>query len=122
MIIALTICAEAGNQDHVGRFMIGEVIKNRSIQSGRNMDSVCLAPKQFSAWNNGINFGKRKKLMKSATWKDCLAIATAISQPGYVPVSPATHYFNPSKASPSWAKRMRLVAIVGAHQFYAENK
>ena len=30
----------------------------------------------------------------------------------------ATHYFNPKKANPSWAKKMKKTATIGHHDFY----
>ncbi len=119
LIVALTLMMEAGGEPYAGKIMVGEVIVNRAIHSGKPLDAVCLKPKAFSCWNKTAR-QRAKRLIGTLAWKDCVEIATAISQPGYVPVSPATHYFNPSKASPSWAKKMELVAVVGHHQFYVE--
>lgn len=118
-IAAATICAEAGGEPWAGKVMVGEVIANRAIKSGMSIRSVCFAPRQFSCWNNRLNTIRIIESMKrSPAWADCVMVATSICQPGYTPVSPATHYFNPTLANPKWAKVMELVSIVGNHRFY----
>jgi spore germination cell wall hydrolase CwlJ-like protein len=120
-IAAATICAEAGGEPFAGQVMVGETIANRSINNGTSIRDVCLAPKQFSCWNNSGTMELRMQTMrKHPAWGDCLRIAESICQTGYAPVSPCTHYFAPAKANPSWAKGMKLVAVVGGHRFYTE--
>jgi len=121
-IAAATICAEAGGEPFAGQVMVGETIANRAINSGKSIRDVCLAPKQFSCWNNRGAMGlKMQTMRKHPSWNDCLMIAEGICRPAYTPVSPATHYYAPKRCKkPSWAKRMRLVAVFGNHRFYKE--
>ena len=122
-IAAATICAEAGGEPYAGQVMVGETIANRAINSGKSIRDVCLAPKQFSCWNNRGTMELRMQTMrKHPAWKDCLMIAEGICQPAYTPASPATHYYAPKRCKkPSWAKRMRFITVVGNHRFYCEN-
>ncbi len=118
-IVAATICAEAGDEPYAGKVAVGDVIATRAMKSNTSLRSVCLASKQFSCWNNRETMEQRMQTMrKHPAWEECVAITHKISQPGYKPLSPATHYFNPLLANPDWAPRMRLVAIVGKHRFF----
>ena len=121
-IAAATICAEAGGEPYAGQVMVGETIANRAIRSGASIRDVCLAPRQFSCWNNRGTMELRMQTMrKHPAWNDCLMIAKGICQPAYTPVSPATHYYAPKRCKrPSWVKGMRLVAVFGNHRFYVE--
>lgn len=121
-IAAATICAEAGGEPWAGQVMVGEVIARRSLNSSMSIRDVCLAPKQFSCWNNRGTMELRMQTMrKHPAWADCLTIAESICQPGYKPVSPATHYYAFNKIKmPVWAESMRLVAVVGGHYFMRE--
>ena len=121
-IAAATICAEAGGEPFAGQVMVGETIANRAIQSCASVRDICLAPKQYSCWNNRGTMEIRMRTMrKHPAWNDCLMIAKGICQPAYTPVSPVTHFYAPKRCKkPSWAKRMRLVAVFGNHRFYCE--
>jgi len=120
-IAAATICAEAGGEPYAGQVMVGETIANRAIRSGASIRDVCLAPRQFSCWNNRGTMELRMQTMrKHPAWGDCLRIAESICQPGYKPMLPVTHFYAPKLCHPAWAKRMLLVAVVGNHRFYVE--
>ena len=118
LIVAATICAEAGGEPYAGKMMVGEVIANRSIRSGFTPRQICLQPRQFSCWNNkGTMELKMQTMRKHPAWNECVVIAGKISQPGYVPASPATHYYAPAKASPSWASKLTQIKKIGNHIF-----
>jgi len=120
-IAAATICAEAGGEPFAGQVMVGETIANRAINSGKSIRDVCLAPRQYSCWNNRGTMELRMQTMRThPAWESCLRIAENICQPGYNPASPVTHFYAPKLCKPSWAKRMRLIAVVGNHRFYME--
>ena len=122
-IAAATICAEAGGEPYAGQVMVGETIANRAAQSCASVRDICLAPKQYSCWNNSGTMKLRMQTMrKHPAWGDCLRIAESICRPGYTPVSSVTHFYAPKLCKPSWAKRMLLVAVVGNHRFYMERK
>ena len=120
-IAAATICAEAGGEPFAGQVLVGETIANRAQQSYASIRDICLAPRQYSCWNNRGTMELRMQTMRTQpAWNDCLMIAESICQPGYTPVSPVTHFFNPKLCKPLWANRMRLVAVIGNHRFYVE--
>ena len=53
-VLARTLWAEARSQGGEGMHAVANVILNRAAQPGwwgRDIRSVCLAPKQFSCWN-----------------------------------------------------------------------
>ena len=118
LIVALTLMLECGGEPFGGKMLVGEVIANRANQSGTTPAKVCLATRQFSAWNK-TSLKKAKRLIGTEGWEDCVIIATSISQPGYVPISPATHFANLSLCRPRWARKMRRVAVSGNHSFFA---
>ena len=120
-IAAATICAEAGGEPYAGQVMVGETIANRAVQSCASIRDICLAPRQFSCWNNrGTMELRMQTMLTHPAWWSCLQIAESICQPGYTPVSPVTHFYNPKLCKPSWAKRMRFITVVGNHRFYME--
>jgi spore germination cell wall hydrolase CwlJ-like protein len=121
-IAASTICAEAGGEPFAGQVMVGETIANRAIQSGMSIRAVCLAPKQFSCWNNrGTMWLRMQTMRKHPAWADCVKVAETICKQGYKPVSPVTHYYAFKKINmPAWAESMKLVSIVGGHYFLRE--
>jgi len=122
-IATATLIAEAGGEPFAGQVLVGETIANRAINYGVSIRAVCLAPKQFSCWNNQGTMELRMQTMRRhPAYADCVMIAESICQPGYVPVSKSTHYYAPAKARPSWAEKMSLVAVVGGHRFYRERK
>lgn len=118
-IATATICAEAGGEPWGGKVLVGEAIANRAAQYGGSIRAACLAPKAFSCWNNlGTMFLRMQTMRAHPSWNDCQDIAKIICQPDYKTSSPVTHYVNLSKCSPPWAKRMKRVAVVGAHTFF----
>jgi len=121
-VVAATICAEAGGEPFAGQVAVGNVIGNRARRSGATPRAVCLAPRQFSCWNNRGRMVLKMQTMKThPAWADCVRIAEDVCSPYFIPLSKATHYFNPSLCSPSWARGMKLVTVIQNHRFYREN-
>ena len=123
-IIAATLVQECGGEPYAGQMMVAQTLKNRSIQRGKSIREVCLEPHQYSCWNNkGEMWLRFQTIRKHPAWETCRKLAEEISEPGYEPVSPASHYYAWKKIKPpKWAKSMELVAIVGGHRFYREGK
>jgi spore germination cell wall hydrolase CwlJ-like protein len=120
-IVAATICAEAGGEPYAGKVAVGDVIATRAIKSNTSLRTVCLASKQFSCWNNRGTMELRMQTMrKHPAWDECVTIAHKISEPGYKPASPATHYANLALCSPAWAAAMKRIAVVGRHTFFVD--
>jgi hypothetical protein len=54
--LSCTLIGEARSESIEGIIAVGNVIKNRALVNGRNFKDICLAPLQFSCWNdNDIN-------------------------------------------------------------------
>jgi N-acetylmuramoyl-L-alanine amidase len=132
-IMALTIDLEAANQGLDGMAAVGSVILNRVHKPGwwgRRINEVCLANKQFSCYNEGSkslikailiakNFEEHRKKdpALSAAW----FIAWGLIQ-GYLAsnVGAATHYHT-KNVDPPWDDKMKLIATIGDHIFYAKD-
>lgn len=124
LVVVLTMWHEFGHEPYAGKVMGANVIANRAIHSSKTLKEVCLAPKQFSCWNNPKKHKDMFAITASTTtltqnWKDCMFLAREICRKGYVPVTPAEFYFNPKLADPKWAhsKDLMVVAHVGNHIF-----
>ena len=52
LIIALTLMAEARGETSEGRRAVASVIWHRAHERNQTWEDVCLAPKQFSCWND----------------------------------------------------------------------
>ena len=118
LVIALTLWGEARGESYEGKYAVAQVIVARHEQSGHSYKKVCLEPKQFSCWHNGI-FTQRMPKGKEPEWVECYSIADAMVK-GQVPPSRATH-FRSIKVRPSWMYAMTRIERIGRHVFYEEN-
>jgi spore germination cell wall hydrolase CwlJ-like protein len=109
-----TIMLEAANQGLDGQIAVGEVIRNRAKRGDLSHDSVCLAPRQFSAWNDRK---RARKWLSGADGKAYQSAAKAweLSEESSL-TNGATHYHTVS-VSPYWAKGKKGKRI-GDHIFY----
>ena len=143
-ILALTLFGEARGEPIEGQIAVGQVIRNRvriDIGNdgrpdwwGEGYRGVCLAPKQFSCWNDGDptqnSVLSRAKVLRGQAdntgggadrmMAQLLWIADGITR-SYVDddLRGATHYHADSLL-PKWAKSMIVVARKGHHIFYRE--
>lgn len=138
-VLALTLWGEARGEPVESRIGVACAIRNRVRADlggdgqpdwwGECYDGVCLAPKQFSCWND--TDPNLRKLLVLATqpdrWFDdpllseCRWIAEGIVG-GRVTerVGHATHYFAASlRVPPAWSRGATLVTRCGSHLFYA---
>lgn len=140
----LTAWAEARGDGTEGHSSVEEriavmcVCRNR-LSSGRfgtSYRAVCLAPRQFSCWNDGTdpNHLALVALVKSVVSgvgvvSDQLAHETAFLADGVMSqvlldrTGGATHYFAPASmtpisAVPPWAVNQPLLASIGHQRFY----
>lgn len=110
-ILALTLDAEAGGEGYDGMLAAGSVIANRAGAGGYgdSIKDVIMKPGQFSAWNSVTGYaGGEGGLDMSARSpsKDAYAAADAILSGNYQdPTGGATHYYNPSVATPKWGRQ-----------------
>ena len=121
-VISYTLYAEARGESFRGKKAVAAVIHTRSQQLGIPMAEVCLQEKQFSCWNklsevpayyaSGANLRQADVKARS----DCYGLAWLLVA-GYVKWEHLTHFYNPSKASPSWRQDMKGVKTIGNHVF-----
>ena len=132
-IFALTLYGEARGESREGRIAVGTVILNRvdrRVWMGRTIKEVCLKPYQFSCFLPDdpnfkilhlITLGWTEKLQQSSVLRECLAIAKGMIN-GEIPrddrLLDAINY-KASGCRAAWAAKMRRVARIGNHSFYA---
>jgi spore germination cell wall hydrolase CwlJ-like protein len=128
--LGLTIYLEARGESEMGKVAVGSVILNRVTEGyGNSIKGVVFAPRQFSCFNSDdIQYDRATWIAKN--WKfayqnlrslrECYAVALALiegTMDSFLKLG-ATH-FKTVKCSAYWAKKMRLIATIGAHEFYA---
>lgn len=126
--VALTCYGEARGEGVSGIAAVAWVIRNRHEHHtrwrGLSLTAICLAPWQFSCWNNNDpNLSKLRKVsLDDEDFVDCLRVVLDVL--GGVtdsPVGLATHYFNPHVVdTPRWAEGQTPVAHIGQHAFYED--
>lgn len=124
--LARTAWGEARGEGREGMQAVCNVVMNRVKKGGwygATPKEVCLKKSQFSCWNtNDPNYPK----LKAVTEADAnFALAKQLAQAavnGYLPdiTNGATNYLALAslKQTPSWAGKMRQVAMIGNHTFY----
>lgn len=122
-VLARTIWAEARSEGVAGMEAVASVILTRAAHPrwwGSDVRSVCLAPRQFSCWNEDDSQYERirsvtdaEPLFRQATEIAKRALAGEIEDH----TGGADHYFNPKFANPSWARGVTPAAEIGAHRF-----
>ena len=113
-----TIILEAQGEPFNGQVAVGEVIRNRVSKRWSTPRRVCLAPKQFSCWNQTAWFEERLRLVSKSVHE--VAIDAWAKSATSDLTHGATHYFNPRLAKPSWARKMVKTVTIGSHEFYRE--
>ena len=102
------------------------VIMNRSGGDFSKADDVVLKRKQFSAWNN-ISSPKSYAMSRGPVWVkkqnkeflEALHIVDLARKNSLTDITGgAKYYYNPKKARPSWAKKMKKTTKIGNHVFY----
>lgn len=133
-IATVTLWGEARGEPIEGRIAVACVLRNR-VADGRWGDTytdVCLAPKQFSCWNEGRDANhaavmvlvedlKAGRFVNDPILKECYWIMQGVMNSIVRDRVPhATHYYAASmREPPAWADDADLVARVGNHLFYA---
>lgn len=127
LVVAATVLGEAEGENLTGKRAVAYVVLNRAADS-RWPDSpreVCLQRLQFSCWNVGspripVMLAPQGRVSEQV-WSDCFRAAIEAMfgiEPD--PTGGANHYLAPRslKSLPAWATTDKLVAKLGAHQFY----
>lgn len=125
-VLARTIYGEARNQIFEGQVAVAYVIKTRSIERNKSITDICLAPKQFSCWNQSDPNRKIIEFVGLDNYRfmTCFGIA-ALTITGQLenPAVGANHYYTTKNIlksktwPPSWAKEMTKIDIIGDHTF-----
>ncbi len=122
-VLARTIWGEARGEGTAGMQAVANVIMNRAANPGwwgTDIQSVCLAPWQFSCWN------PTDPNLIQLTGVDAsdpqFAVALQLAQAAVAGQLPditggATSYYNPSLVQPSWASSMTVTAQIGSQVF-----
>lgn len=116
--LAEAVYHESRGESIVGQRAVAHVIMNR-VNDKRWPDSVKAVvhqPYQFSYTIDGSK--ERGMNNKRAKRKSRLVAFNVLYGIKPSPVGGATHYYNPSKVSPSWSKSMNMVAEIDNHVFY----
>ena len=126
-VAAYTLWGEARGEPISGILAVAGVIYTRvmydafksddpNIDLDTRIPKICLAPKQFSCWQDGA-FTQELPDISSFKWQVCQAIATEFYH-GFNPLTNATHYYALSmKVAPEWAKGMDYIGVFG-HQIF----
>lgn len=116
-----TIIAEAAGEGFDGMAGVANVIKNRSMLSGKSIGDIVRAPDQFTGYSAP---GKDvQKAQQDPEMRAQAEAALAGVMGGKIQdfTGGADHYHAKS-VNPYWAKSMQSTTDVGAHRYYASDK
>lgn len=114
--LATNIYHEARSEPIEGQIAVAQVTVNRAKDKHQFANSVCgvvFERAQFS-WT----LGKPKRVTDAKAWKTAVDVARVVltqSQP--LPRFNALFYHT-TKIKPHWAKRKRVLTVIGNHVFY----
>lgn len=129
VVMAQTIFGEARGETQSGKIAVAHVILNRykrckaRPQFGKGtIESVCLAPLQFSCWNkNDINYAiiNEIDLVGNKSFLDCVTIAFNVLTGKITDnTNGADHYYACTmKDAPEWSKSGYDKINIGNHIF-----
>ena len=115
-VLALTLLAEARGEGVQGMEAVAMVVKQRMVNRSQTAKQVCLAPKQFSAWN-GRSKSDLEYLWRSPAASDAVGVVRRFGQLDPAVIDYADHYCT-VKITPYWALNQQPVAVIGNHKFY----
>lgn len=126
--LALNIFNEAGNQGDFGMIGVAEVTLNRIDHDHKKICKSVNNPANFG-WvlkyppRNRMQHAYKALDLKSKNWIKAKNIAAkALQGKNPVIVGNATHFINPKRDKPNWAKVFTRVAIIGEHHFYINSR
>ena len=110
-----TIAMESANQPVAGQIAVASVIIERSKRSGKALEAVCKAPRQFSCWNSPKEAKRwlRTYYTPKVRGEAVRAVKIAFLKPSKTKF---THY-HAIGCYPRWARGHKGVRI-GDHLFY----
>lgn len=123
-----TVLLEAEGEPDEGKVAVAWVIRNRMDAEAKTVAGVCLAPMQFSAWNDDYA-GMRKARLTAPDpkmWERCWRAACgAFWRLLPDPTAAADHYLNveltresrKDGSLPAWFDPAKVTARIGHHTF-----
>ena len=115
-ILALTLLAEARGEGVQGMEAVAMVVKQRMSNRSQTATQVCLAPKQFSAWN-GRSKAELEYLWRSPAAPDAIGVVRRFDELDPAVIDYADHYCT-VRITPYWALDQQPVTTIGNHKFY----
>jgi len=118
----LTIMGEAASEPLEAQIAVAEVIRNRAALRGQTIEQVCLAPRQFSFWNDRARAARWLRdhghgdvyQRASRAWYE--SEETRLTRG-------ADLYYNPQACRPLWNFALLIPrGQFGQHVFYKEKK
>ncbi len=126
-LLAATIWAEARSEGEIGMRAVAHVIVNRiSARFGENVESVILAPWQFSAWNAR---DRNRPLVENpeayateggnlVAWEAAQRIAREVLLGQSNDPTEGALFYHACSVHPRWARFGEGRRVIGAHVFY----
>lgn len=119
-VVRNTLFAEARSEGRRGIEAVASVIQNRAERSGKSLEAVCLARRQFSCWNGGYYQPEPQNEQERQILAFCEGLESQMRAGKFKPLGNWTHYYNGSLCSPSWAGDLEEVETIGRHTFGKE--
>ena|SRR3990167_4795943 len=110
-----TVAMEASNQSAYGQFLVASVIVNRAMERHETLEAICLAPRQFSAWNDSrwAAAWLPRHYKKAVRERAMLALLSALKNP-----YPKIDHYCTVKTNPYWTKNIKPVVTHEGHKFF----
>lgn len=133
-IVAKTLFYEARGEGKEGIDAVASVLYNRAGGKAENLPTVCLAPKQFSYWNdkkvnekyyeNTVPFSASKPGKDREMWLYCQKISgQLIFNEFKSTIGNLNSYYAHNKVTPDWADKLKDTKKVNNHTFgYLEDQ
>lgn len=115
LCLALNIYHESRGEPLLGQYAVAMVTLNRAERDPSKVCNEVFDHAQFSWTLEPSTYG----VHDTEAWRTATIIAiTAWDKSDFT--GGATHYFNPDKANPDWARSMKFLMKIGRHVFYKE--
>ena len=118
LVIALTLLGEARGEGFEGMAGVASVIQARAIERKQTASQVCLSPKQFSFWNDGVSEAKKQQLLKNPQAQNAIRLAKLVAEKRMPDVVNGANHYHTFQVYPKWSKGEQTVAVIKNHKFY----
>ena len=119
LTIALALYIEAAGEPELGIRYVASVLHNRANERNLTYRQVIAQKKQISGWTKAkrrIKYDEARYEGRNK-WELCKRIGTDMAAGRFLPITNATHFYNPRLANPSWGRKLVGVKVVGNHKF-----